>query len=529
MMKNRLTNLFRALTCVATNLAAQWKTAFALSLLGAMTAIAAHAQTFTTLFSFDGPNGATPWGGLVQATNGDLYGITAAGGDNTSNTCPAFYPNSCGTVFKITTSGRLMTLYSFCLQSGCTDGWEPGPFARLVQATNGDLYGTTEAGGADGGGTVFKITPSGALTPLYSFLSQGSTDGYSPYAGLVQATNGDLYGTTVHGGANGDYGTVFKITPNGTLTTLYSFCAQPNCVDGSQPFAALVQATNGDFYGTTPAGGANGDYGTIFKITPSGTLTTLYSFCSKPNCTDGASPYGALVQATNGDFYGTTYNGGVGAAPGAGTVFRITPNGRLTTLYSFCSQPNCTDGENPFAGLVQGTDGNLYGTTEIGGANNPPVGGYGTVFSITPGGTLTTLYSFCPGFNTGPCTDGASPEAGLVQDTNGTFYGTTASGGANECIINYGSCGTVFSLSVGLGPFVETQTASGKVGATVRILGTDLTAATSVTFNGTAAAFTVVQPSEISATVPTGASTGTVQVVTPSGTLSSNVPFRVLQ
>jgi len=261
-----------------------------------------------------------------------------------------------------------------------------------------------------------------------------------------------------------------------------------------------VQATNGNFYGTTEIGGADG-YGTVFKITPKGALTTLYSFCAQLNCTDGATPYAGLVQATNGNFYGTTFNGG---ADGYGTVFRITSRGTLRTLHSF----DGTDGASPIAGLVQATNGNFYGTTEIGRAN-----GEGTVFEITPRGTLTTLHSFAGA-------DGAFPFAGLAQDTDGNFYGTAYQGGtAND--------GTVFSLSVGLGPFVETLPTSGKVGAKVIVLGTNLTGATSVTFNGTAATFTVVGNSEITTTVPTGATTGTVEVTTPKGTLQSNVPFRV--
>jgi uncharacterized repeat protein (TIGR03803 family) len=366
---------------------------------------------------------------------------------------------------------------------------------------------------------------SGALraqtfTTLQKF---DGTNGASPRAVLVQATNGDLYGTTYYDGANCSVpcgGTVFRISTTGTLATLYSFCSESGCTDGESPSAGLVQATNGYLYGTTIYGGANG-YGTVFKITPSGALTTLYTFCSQPDCADGLQPYAALIQATNADLYGTTYDGGANGT--GGTVFRITPGGTLRTLHSFCSEgtnPSCTDGENPEAGLIQGTDGNLYGTTSGGGAN-----GVGTVFKITPSGTLTTLYSFCPGANTVGCTDGEAPLAGLVQDTNGTFYGTTWAGGAiSDGLYD----GVVFSLSVGLGPFVETQPTSGKVGETVKILGTDLTGATSVTFNGTAAAFTVVLPSEISTTVPSGATTGTVEVVTPSGTLSSNVPFRVL-
>jgi uncharacterized repeat protein (TIGR03803 family) len=457
------------------------------------TCFSSGLQAFTTLASFNGGDGSNPDEGLVQATNGDLYGPTYSGGVNGG-----------GTVFKITPSGTLTTLYSFCSQSGCTDAADP--FAGLVQATNGDLYGTTVLGGAYNDGTVFRITPGGTLTTLYSFCSQsGCTDGQFPYARLVQATNGDLYGTAQLGGTHGK-GTVFKITPSGTLTTLYSFCSQSGCMDGEYPEAGLVQAANGNLYGPTGQGGAEG-YGTVFKITPNGTLTTLYSFCSQSGCTDGEWP-SALVQATNGNLYGTTYAGG---ANNMGTVFKITPSGTLTTLYSFCSQSGCTDGRGPYAGLVQATDGDLYGRTEYGGAN-----GYGAVFKITPSGTLTTLYSFC---SQSGCTDGENPQAGLVQATDGSFYGTTGGGGA----YNFG---TVFSLSVGLGPFVETLPTFGKVGAAVKILGTNLTGATSVSFNGTAAVFEVVSSSEITTTVPTGATTGTVQVVTPNGTLSSNVPFR---
>jgi uncharacterized repeat protein (TIGR03803 family) len=478
-----------------------WGTrACAVLVLCATTAIALPAQTLTTLFSFNYYDGEDPGAGLVQAANGDLYGTTRYGGAN----------GDYGTVFKITPGGTLTTLYSFCSQTNCTDGANPD--AGLVQAANGNFYGTTQDGGTNGDyGTVFKITQGGTLTTLYSFCSQTNcTDGDGPFAGLVQAANGDLYGTTYLGGT-GNGGTIFKIAPGGTLTTLYSFCSQTNCTDGANPYAGLVQATNGDLYGTTVSGGTNTN-GTVFKITPGGALTTLYSFCSQTNCTDGANPYAGLVQAANGDFYGTAYSGG---ANGRGTVFKITPSGTLTTLYSFCSQTNCADGEVPYAGLVQAADGDLYGTTSSGGANGS---NYGTVFKITPGGTLTTLYSFC---SQSRCTDGDAPDAGLVQDTNGDFYGTTSEGGSNHG-------GTVFRLSVGLGPFVKPRPPFGKVGAAVKILGTNLTGATSVSFNGTAAVFTVVSSSEITTTVPAGASSGEVQVVTPSGTLSSNASFRVV-
>jgi uncharacterized repeat protein (TIGR03803 family) len=481
-------------------------------LLWAAAAAALSAQTFTTLLNFGGPDGEAPFAGLIQGSDGNFLGTTLYGG--ASDACHL----GCGTIFAITPGGTLTTLHSFI----STDG--DLPYGVLAQGTNGQFYGTTYSGGAEGDGTVFSVTASGALKTLHNFVGM---DGASPYAGLVQGTNGDFYGTALEGGANSNAscadfscGTVFKITPGGTLTTLYNFCTLSNCTDGDNPYAGLVQATNGQFYGTTLGGGAHGD-GTVFSITASGTLKTLHNFAG--GSTDGAYPYAALVQGTNGDLYGTTYLGGANVCGGlgCGTVFSITPNGKLTTLYNFCSQSGCTDGELPYAGLIQGTDGNFYGTTAYGGAGG--LAGYGTVFQITPSGTLTTLHTFM-------VTDGANPDGGLIQATNGTFYGITPAGGASEdCMINgVQGCGTVFSLSLGLGQFVETLPISGKVGAAVRILGSFLTGSTSVTFNGTPATFSINSKSEITTTVPTGATTGTVQVVTPRlGTLSSNVPFTV--
>ena len=219
--------------------------------------------------------------------------------------------------------------------------------------------------------------------------------------------------------------------------------------------------------------------------------------------TDGANPNAGLILATNGSFYGTTLGGG---ANGYGTVFKITAAGTLATLHSF----DMTDGESPYAGLVQATNGNFYGTTGAGGSGED---NFGTVFEITPAGVLTTLHSF-------DIADGELPYGGLVQATNGTLYGTTSQGGNN-------SDGTIFSLSVGLGPFVETLPPYGKVGMSVKILGTDLTGTTAVSFHGVAAKFSVKSATEIITTVPTGATTGPVKVITPSGTLTSNVPFLI--
>jgi uncharacterized repeat protein (TIGR03803 family) len=397
--------------------------------------IAMHAQvTFAVLANFDGNDGANPWAGLIQAADGDFYGTTGYGGTNND-----------GTVFKITREGKLTTLYSFDGVDGTL------PVAPLVQARSGKFYGTTLGGGANGNGTFFKINRGGELTTIYNFGTNGSTS-----AGLVQGADGDFYGTTSSGGASSacgtsGCGTVFKITDRGTLTILHSF----DFMDGANPHAGLVQGRDGNLYGTTSEGSLGGTpaclfgCGTVFKITPAGQLTTLHSF----DGTDGSEPNAPLVQARNGKFYGTTLGGGANSycMPyiGCGTVFEITPAGKLTTIYSFESAGDFESVLSYFAvaGLVQGTDGNFYGTTPYGGASTAcgdafPAG-CGTIFKITDRGTLTTLYSF--GSN-----DDAYPFDGLVQGTDGSFYGTTWVGGGPNGVCGSG-CGTVFSISVGLG------------------------------------------------------------------------------
>lgn len=463
------------------------------------TAITSPAQTFKPMVDFDGANGSGPRAALVQGIDGNLYGTTPNGG-NFSGQCA---DGGCGTIFKISPAGELTTIYEFAGSDGAV------PYSGLVLGANGNFYGTTSQGGANLNGTVFRITPPGQLTTLYSFCAYADcTDGSNPVGGLVQASNGDFYGTTGNGGANGNFGTVFKITAAGALTTLQSFCAQ-GCANGQYPVAPLIQATDGDLYGTT--GGGNG---TVFKITPEGTLTTILTFESG----EGVYPYGGLVQGTNGNFYGTTGGGGTYSS---GTIFVMTPAGALTTLYNFCAQTNCTDGASPLNTLLLATDGDFYGGTGYGGTSDNCTDGCGTIFKITAMGALTTLYNF-------DGTDGNYPWAPLAQATSGTFYGTTADGGTSEAC-GSGRCGTLYSLSVGLGPFVKTSPTFGKVGASVVILGNNLTGATAVSFNGTAAAFTVESSSAIKATVPTGVTTGIVEVTTPSGRLFSNTKFRVVQ
>jgi uncharacterized repeat protein (TIGR03803 family) len=323
-----------------------------------------------------------------------------------------------GSIFRITPSGTVTTLHSFCSQSACADGSDP--FGGLIQATDGNLYGATESG------LVFKISLSGSFTKL------GGTGGEFPSAALVEGTDGNFYGTTARGGANTctlrpgyrvSCGTVFKITPGGTATTLASLDA----ASGFYPQSPLIQATDGNFYGTTSRGGANyPGFGTIFKVTPTGTLTVLHSF----DGTDGELCLAGLVQGTDGNLYGTTSFGGANANFG-GTVFKISLTGTLTTLHSFGSG----DSTGPSASLIQATDGNFYGTTSGYGVSNT-----GTVFKITPTGTLSTLFTF-------DGTDGELPYSTLVEGTNGDLYGTTEFGANSVCSEG---CGTVFSLSVGL-------------------------------------------------------------------------------
>jgi uncharacterized repeat protein (TIGR03803 family) len=447
-----------------------------------MAAIDSPAQTFTTLASFNGTNGDNPgYGPVLQGGNFTFYGTTVGGGTN-----------GVGTIFEITPQGVLTTQYSFDSTHGAN------PWDGLTLNVDDTFLGTTVSGGANSDGTVFQFRPLGSM--MNTLSSFDGTDGEFPYSQLVRTQSNNFYGTTSTGGANGE-GTVFEVSLTGALSTTYNFCSKTGCTDGSDPIAGLVLATNGNMYGTTSGGGAHGS-GTVFEVGTNGKLTTLYSFCSLPDCTDGSDPVAQLIQGADGNFYGTTYDGGTN---GYGTVFKITPTGKLQTLHSFQG----IDGKYPYGSVLQATDGNFYGTTYEGGAS-----GYGTVFEINAvAGTLTTLHSFA-----GP--DGEYPYAGLFQGTDGNFYGTTFAGGAN-------GDGTVFVLSTGLSPFVELVPTTGAPGVLITILGSNLTGASSVTFNGTPTTFVIRSTTELKAMVPTGATTGPVQVSTPGGTLSSNVYFQV--
>ena len=381
---------------------------------------AAHAQTFQVLHFFQNTDGANPRASLIEGSDGNFYGTTYAGGTNGA-------PSGFGTVFRMTSNGIVTTLVSFDRTNNGAN-----PYAELARGSDGNLYGTTLLGGPDGYnlGTVFQLT-NGLLNTLISFHE---TNGANPNAGLFQASDGSFYGTTRYGGTNIDngsgYGTVFRMTNKGLLTTLVHF----NNINGAFPRATLRQGSNGDLFGTTDGGGTN--YGSVFRLTTNGVLSTLFSF-SGTNLNNGRNPNAGVVIASDGNLYGTTFVGGVS---NMGTIYKLTTNGALTPIVSF----NGTNGANSRATLIQASDGNLYGTASTGGAN-----GAGTVFQVTTNGVLTTLVSF-------DFTNGSSPLAGVVQGSDGNLYGTTFNGGTN-------GYGTVFRILLSLPPTLKANQVANQI------------------------------------------------------------------
>ncbi|MGO8795846.1 MAG: choice-of-anchor tandem repeat GloVer-containing protein [Candidatus Sulfotelmatobacter sp.] len=450
-------------------------------------AVRAEAQTVDFLAQFTGVQ--TRAFSLVQATDGNLYGATA-GVLNSANY---------GTIFRMTLAGELSTIYSFCSLPGCADGQQP--YASPVLGSDGNLYGVVPYGGnATNSGTFYKMTLGGQLTVLYTFCSNsGCTDGEGPN-GVIQGQDGNFYGTTELGGANNS-GTFFKVTPTGAFKVLHSFCSQPNCTDGSG--ANAIQGIDGNFYGT--GGGGTFGGGVFYQITPEGAYKVLYNFCfyTDTNC-NGSYP-SALVQDAEGNFFGTARYGG---DSDYGTVFEITAKKyQYRVLHWF----DARHGNDPAFGVTLANDGNLYGI-----ATDSGTGDYaGTLFEITPKGVYTPLYTF------DSLNEPYDPWNGLFQGTDGLFYGSTLYGTGACCY------GAMLSLNNSLNPLVETAPAGGKVGQSIIIIGNGLTGSTSVTFNGVEAAFTVESDTYIKATVPAGAKTGVVSVVTQKGTLNSNPQFVV--
>jgi uncharacterized repeat protein (TIGR03803 family) len=472
---------------------------FVMLVLAFATPTSSHAQTYSALYEFGGKTGdpASPqYSGIIaQGRDGNLYSTAPA--TPVGGLC-----SFCGAVFKITPSGTLTVVYYF----NDTAGSGYTPFGGLTLGTDGNFYGTTHSGGNFNLGTVFKITAGGTLTKLYNFgtCKYPCVDGSYPIAPPVQGSDGNFYGTTPFTTNGTNDGMVYKITPAGKFTILYVF----NGSSGAFPNDPLIQGTDGNFYGTTTLGGktlgstcvvrsASFTCGTVFKMTPAGKVTFIYEF----DKTHGAGPIGPVIQGTDGNFYGTTSEGGTN---GFGAVFKLTPAGVLTVLHDF----NGTDGKTPDAGLVQANDGAFYGVASAGGTL-----GFGTIFKITSTGTFKVLYNF-------ENTHGATPEVTLFQHTNGILYGDTDSGDSH-------GDGVFYSLNIGAAEFARLQPTSGNVGSSVGIFGQGFTGTKAVSFNGVNATPLSVTDTYLTVKVPSGAKTGTVTVVRPSGNLNSLQQFKV--
>ena len=438
-----------------------------LALLGG--ASLASAQIYSDIFNFNGTNGASPSDPQVmaQGQDGNLYGTVPSGVGNT------------GVVFRFTPAGAYTVLHTF--NGPPLDGLEPN--AGLALGLDGNFYGSTVLGGISSVGTIFKITPAGALTILYNFT--GGADGAYPYGTPILGNDGNFYGVT-------QYATAYKITPTGTFTLLGTI--------PDRSFAPLFLASDGNFYGTTQRGGTFNS-GTVFRMTPAGVVTVIYNF----DTTHGAVPWAGVVQGGDGSFYGTTTLGG--NAGGGGVVFRLSPSGTLSVIHNFPVGTQ-NDGNDPIAGVILATDGFFYGVTWAGGTND-----FGVVFKLAPTGQYFLLHQFDK-------VSGGNSASNLVQHTNGSVYGM-ANGGMH-------GDGVIYSLALNLGVTVKLVLSSGKVGSTVEMLGNGFTGTTAVKFNGHSAQFTVVSDTYLTAKVPAGATTGPVTVTTPTGTLTSSTRYFVI-
>lgn len=454
-------------------------------------ATSASAQTYNKLYTWPedtrNDTGVGLAGITTQGRDGNIYGTT---GDDNSN--------AAGSAFKMTPAGTYTRIYSFCSLMSCADG--SGPWGGLNLGKDGNFYGTTTGGGTKAAGTVFRLTPTGALSTIWNF--DNGPDAGAPWYPPLQGLDGNLYGVsnTIY---SGDYGSFYKLVPTATPPYKESVPVDFNYTNGNDPNLP-AQGTDGNFYGSTVSGGTKG-LGVVYRTTASGVITVLHNFTGYP--TDGTYPLGALVQGNDGAFYGVTYQGG---ATNIGTVFKITSSGTYTLLHSFAGAPN--DGTYPRSGLILGSDGNFYGTTLNGGKANA-----GMIYRMTPAGQVTILYSLCSQTS---CADGFSPVVPLLQHTNGKFYGSTS---GNSLGGSY-----FYSLNVGLAPFVKIVNWSAKVGTTVELLGQGFLGTTKVSFNGVSATFNNASDTYMTATVPPGAKTGKVTVTTFTESMTSNRAFLVV-
>jgi uncharacterized repeat protein (TIGR03803 family) len=471
--------------------------AIALLALGlASASTPAHAQ-FSLLYSFgqnSGTDAANPLGAIAQGEDGSLYSTAQNGG-----------ANDWGAIFKVSTAGKEKVIYSFCALAGCADG--DSPSTGLTLRPDGHFHGTVGfSAGFTGPGNIFDVSETGTLTTLYTLSS--SPSGATPISPIL-GPDGQFYGVASSGGNANNCGTIYRLISN-VYTVIHTFDGSHGCSP-----AGLVLGTDGSFYGTTTSGGT-ANAGVVFKLTyvagKTNAFTVLTNFASPTG-----PPVGSLVEGNDGNFYGVTA-GNQSQENMFGSVFEVTPAGVLTTLHALTGT---MDGAYPAAGLVFGSDGNFYGTAQAGGG--------GTLFQVTPTGAFNVLFNF----DTDAGNDGYLP-TNLVQHTNGLLYGVTTSGGSRSgigtynCQLNINSgCGVVYSWNAGLAPFVSSVQLMGAVGSAVEILGQGFTSSTTVSFNGTPASVIVQSGEALSATVPAGATTGSITVTTSTGTLTSNRQFIV--
>jgi uncharacterized repeat protein (TIGR03803 family) len=444
---------------------------------------------------------------------------------------------------------NLSVLFSFpCDQSGtCPDGYFP---LSLIEGIDGNFYGVAAGGGngMNAQGTVFKITPGGQISVIYSFAEK--PDGSLPFGAspetVIQGTDGFLYGTTLVDGAFG-FGTIFKLTTSGAITDLHDFCGTQSCADGAYP-SFLTQALDGDFYGSTGPSGAPADI--LYRMTPTGTFKVLHTFDTKGHA-DGGGTFG-FTQAPDGNFYGATVAGSQNTP--FNSVFQFIPgSGAYKILHGF-DWPNIAQ-----SGLVLASNGELFGLqtnsilyeistkgaySEIGALSSTQyadghilqasdgnlwgdfVGGdcgdQGMVFAATTAGSVLQNLTFnCN-------TDGEQPER-MFQAADGKFYGVTS--GSGVATINSITNGTIWSIDAGLPPptpnVVNFLPTKGAVGTKVLLQGAHFVGTTAITFDGVSATFSLLAPNYMSVTVPSGAKTGKIAVTNAGGTTTSTKPFKV--
>ncbi len=440
------------------------------------------AQSVSDVVTFDDTNYlGNPGFAPAQGREALLHGSIAS---------PNGYP---GAIISFPPEGK-----SYDVNFTLTNALGVEPIGGLTLGSDGNFYGTTANGGSLAYGVLFKVSPTGNYTVLHDFT--GGSDSGGPESGPIEGADGNIYGVTY--GSCCAYSTVYKYTRSGVFSTIYIFdWAHGAWAD------SIMQGSDGNLYVTSFEGGIHYN-GTIVKLSPSGKLLSYYQFPGPPG---GTFPVGRVVEAPDGNYYGVTLEGGYpNGNYGWGTIFRMTPQGKVTRIYAFCSNgTTCPDGYYP-GSLVLGSDGNLYGTTEFGGANF-----LGTLFRISTSGVFTSLYSFNSAI-------GENPGA-LMQDTNGRIYGSASNGGP------YGY-GAIYAADLSLSAFITFVQPTGKPGHQAQILGQGLTGATAVTFNGVPATnFSVKTDTYMTATVPAGATSGPVVVTTPTATLTSNPSFQVLK